>query len=627
MQFRTDINGLRALAVIAVVIYHFNSSWMPGGFAGVDVFFVISGYLMTSIIFKGLNENSFSILKFYVARANRIIPALALLCITLLIFGYLFLAPYEYKSLGKHVGASMGFVSNIVYWLESGYFDTTSNQKWLLHTWSLSVEWQFYIIYPVILVAMAKTLALQTVKRLIVICTGLGFLYCMIATIQTPDSAYYMLSTRAWEMMMGALASIYPLRLAENKKKMLESFGLILILSSYLFITTETPWPGYLALLPVVGTYLIITANNQNSFVTGNIIFQKIGVWSYSIYLWHWPIVVAIYYFSLSEIYIYIGMLLSIGFGYLSYKHVEKLKLPNTIPNWLSLLKFKPVYLVLLLGTLGAITFVQKGYIKHSPFEYQRLIAEAKPNPFRNECHISNYIKPEDSCEYFGSNIEWAIFGDSHSTEIAYAIADKVKSADVGIKHFSFATCKPSYLAEPSTSRCAKWYNEVAAYILENKNIKNVVINHRFTNSLFGGDASNYPHVETHEVTPLVIELTERIDSLIFDLAAQKENVYVFYPIPELKRDIQNLLGLALITRVALNNVRGTTLEWYNQRNRYIISHFNSTNYPDNVHLIKSQDVFCDDYWCYAVRDGVPLYFDDDHPSISGAMALVKLID
>ena len=147
-SFRQDINGLRAIAVIAVVLFHFNASWMPGGFAGVDVFFVISGFLMTGIIFRGIEQENFSILKFYVARANRIIPALAVLCLVLLVFGWFYLTPLDYKALGKHAASSVAFLSNIIYWRESGYFDAASHEKWLLHTWSLSVEWQFYILYP-----------------------------------------------------------------------------------------------------------------------------------------------------------------------------------------------------------------------------------------------------------------------------------------------------------------------------------------------------------------------------------------------------------------------------------------------------------------------------------------------
>ena len=145
MKFRHDINGLRAIAVIAVVLFHFNTPLLSGGFAGVDVFFSISGFLMTSIIIRGINNNNFSILSFYKARAIRIVPALLVMSVTVLLLCYFILIPLKFEQLGRHVMGSLNFMSNITYWKESGYFDTSSQTKWLLHTWSLSVEWQFYL--------------------------------------------------------------------------------------------------------------------------------------------------------------------------------------------------------------------------------------------------------------------------------------------------------------------------------------------------------------------------------------------------------------------------------------------------------------------------------------------------
>ena len=219
MYFRKDINGLRAIAVIGVMLFHFNASWMPGGFAGVDVFFVISGFLMTGIIFRGIEQENFSILKFYVARANRIIPALAVLCSVLLLFGWFYLTPLDYKNLGKHVGSSMGFLSNFIYWRESGYFDAASQEKWLLHTWSLSVEWQFYIIYPLVLVALRNFMSLKAMKVAVLHGTVLGFIFCVIATFKWPDSAYYLLPARAWEMMIGGVAYLYPIAMQKMEEK------------------------------------------------------------------------------------------------------------------------------------------------------------------------------------------------------------------------------------------------------------------------------------------------------------------------------------------------------------------------------------------------------------------------
>ena len=361
MKFRKDINGLRAFAVIGVLLFHFNASWMPGGFAGVDVFFVISGFLMTGIIFRGIEQEKFSILNFYVARANRIIPALALLCLVLLVFGWFYLTPLEYKALGKHAASSVGFLSNFIYWREAGYFDAASHEKWLLHTWTLSVEWQFYIIYPLILVAMRKFLSIKTMKIMILVATVLAFIFCVYSTYKWPNASYFLLSARAWEMLIGGVAYLYPFTLQENRKKLLEKIGLVLVVGSYFLISAENAWPGYLALFPVVGSFLIIQAQRNDSIMTSNIVFQKIGTWSYSIYLWHWPLVVIIYTFAMPEYYIYLGMALSILLGFLSYKYVEKINFPRSFPTLLSYLKCKPIYIAGIVGVLGSLTFLKNG--------------------------------------------------------------------------------------------------------------------------------------------------------------------------------------------------------------------------------------------------------------------------
>ena len=626
MQFRKDINGLRAIAVISVVLFHFNASWMPGGFAGVDVFFVISGFLMTGIIFRGIEQENFSILTFYVARANRIIPALAALCLVLLIFGWFYLTPLDYKALGKHISSSISFFSNITYWTESGYFDASSHEKWLLHTWSLSAEWQFYIIYPLVLVGMRKFMPVKAMKTTVLIGTVIGFIVCVIGTYKWPDASYYLLPTRAWEMMIGGIAYLYPFTLQKNRKKLLEWFGLALIVGSYFLISKDNPWPGYLAFFPVLGSFLVIQAQRNDSLITSNIVSQKIGAWSYSIYLWHWPLVVAIYYFSLSVMFTYLGILLSVLFGYLSNRYIEKIKYRNDFGNLFAYLKCKPMYMSLFIFAAASVTFIQNGFLKLAPSEYQYLIKGAQPSPYRNKCHIAQYQIPAESCEYFGSNVTWATFGDSHSTEIAYALAEKLRMKDIGLKHFSFSGCTPSYLEDDEFSKCSKWYNETVKYILNDNKIKNVVYNHRFTSMVLGGGAESYPKVNATNITSDVIRITKKIDDIIIELAASKDNVYVFYPIPELQRNIKQLIRFSYLENSSLANIYGTDLSWYRERNKYFIHHFDNAKYPDNVKLLRPQDVFCDEKKCFAVRDGIPLYFDGDHPSNLGAAELVKLI-
>lgn len=626
LQFRKDINGIRALAVVAVVLFHFSPSLVPGGFAGVDVFFVISGFLMTGIIFRGLEQKNFSIIEFYFARANRIIPALAALCLVLLVFGWFYLPPIDYKSLGKDAAGSILFLSNIFYLKESGYFDATSLEKWLLHTWSLSAEWQFYIIYPVVLVIMRKLVSLKIIKSVIVLGTLVGFIFCIFATYKWPNASYYLLPTRTWEMMFGGVAYLFPFTLSDKRKRLLEWMGLALIFCSYFLITKNDPWPGYLAIFPVLGSFLVIQAHRNNSFITSNVLFQRLGSWSYSIYLWHWPLVVSIYYFSLGSIYTFIGMALSVLLGWLSYKYIERIKFQTKFDSAKDYLKCKPLYLVVIVCILGITIVKENGFIKLAPAEYQTTIEKATISPYRHKCHIGEYQPPEDSCEYFGENISWAILGDSHSVEIAYALAERLKTDNVGLKHFTFSDCNSSYGQIENFSKCTKWYNESVNYILENKKIRNVVLNHRFTEQFFGGDATKYPTPSVSELTEDIRSATKQLDKLIHKLASTKDNVYIFHPIPELPRNIHQLIALTFRNENSLRNVFGTDLNWYEERNIYVIDHFDTFDYPENVYFLKPKEIFCDETICYAVKNGIPLYFDADHPSMLGATKLVELM-
>lgn len=216
-EIRKDIQGLRALAVISVVLYHFNSDFMPSGFAGVDVFFVISGFLMTKIILSGMDKKNFSFSRFYQNRAKRILPALTIVIIALLIFGYLFMEPLTYKKIGEHSFTSLLFYSNHVYLGESGYFDSSSKEKFLLHTWSLSVEWQFYIIYPVILYVVNKVAGLKAVKISIVIMFIFSLSLSVLCVPSHIEFGYFMIPTRAWEMLVGGMGYAFQVNLSNKK--------------------------------------------------------------------------------------------------------------------------------------------------------------------------------------------------------------------------------------------------------------------------------------------------------------------------------------------------------------------------------------------------------------------------
>lgn len=627
MKFRSDINGLRALAVIAVVIFHFNPSYLPGGFAGVDVFFVISGYLMTSIIFQGITNKKFSIAKFYIARANRIIPALAALCFFLLIFGFVFLPHLDFVLLAKHAISSLTFISNFVFWSESGYFDAASHQKFLLHTWSLSVEWQFYLLYPILIVVLSKFCNLKTTKAFIFISTIIGFVVSALLSYKWPNAAYYLLPTRAWEMMLGGLAFLYPTSISSLRaKKLIALTGVLLILISYWLVDENIHWPGYLAAIPTVGTFLVLQARLERNSFFDNFMMNRIGKWSYSIYLWHWPIAVSIYYFSLSNTLMILGMFLTILLGFLSYEFIEKLNYKKRFENAVQIICHPPFASTLLVSLFSLIVIFNKGFYEYSSVEYKNAFETAKPSPMRESCHIGEYLKPELACEYFQKNITWAVFGDSHSTELAFALANKLKTQNKGIKHFSFSDCRPSYLQHDGFSKCAAWYQDVSKYILDTNNISHVVINHRYTTGLFGIEP-NYPNISPVVKTPEVKDILEKTDRLIIEFAKRKDTVYLFYPIPEIRKPVAQLISEAERKGNSLNTIVGSELDWYKARNREMIEHFNNAKYPNNVILLRPEHALCDDAQCYAVKDGKALYFDDNHLSVEGAKELVSLIN
>lgn len=368
MQFRKDINGLRAIAVIAVVIFHFFPNTIPGGFAGVDVFFVISGFLMTGIIFRGIEADNFSLHRFYIARANRIIPTLAVLCGAMLIFGWFYLSPVDYYSLAYHSLASITFVSNIIYCFGGGYFGENAHNLWLLHTWSLAVEWQFYILYPLILVGLKQLFTLKHLKFLIIISAFISFLISVGFTQDYKDPAFFLLPTRAWEMLAGGIAYLFPLQLNKTKGKILEIFGVGLILLTYFLANEHLVWPGYYALIPVLGAYCIILAAQNNSLLTSNWLFQKLGSWSYSIYLWHWPIAVFIYYNSLPMVYSIGGVIASVGLGFLSYTFIERLQFKNNYKSFTSYLTCYPVIAMGVICAVSSYVYLNNGlYTRYAP--------------------------------------------------------------------------------------------------------------------------------------------------------------------------------------------------------------------------------------------------------------------
>ncbi|MEX0333076.1 acyltransferase family protein [Vibrio tubiashii] len=418
MEYRKDINALRALAVIAVVMYHFDSSLLAGGFIGVDIFFVISGYLMTRIIFSKLESERFCLISFYLNRARRIIPPLTFLCFSLLLFGFLFVSPLNLEPLGKHVLSSLIFISNITYLQDGGYFDTNNHLNWLLHTWSLSVEWQFYILYPILIFFVRKLLSEKYVKITLVMIFIISYILSLMLTYLNPNFSYYNLITRTWEMLAGGLAYLYPFKI--RKKGTFNFFGLSLIIFSCFFVSSEDLWPGYLASIPVFGTYLLIISERKNSVIADNAIVSLIGKWSYSIYLWHWPLVILGSFYDFDN-WTIIGISVSVILGGVSYNLIEKPPFNYKSKHLFTFYIFVIIFSSLTILTNGFEDRVEKTY-RLTGSDYHQEHFGGTGYPTNTIIHINSGQDDYDI----------AIVGDSYAQQYASSI-DKSNVKTIGL--------------------------------------------------------------------------------------------------------------------------------------------------------------------------------------------------
>lgn len=630
MLFKHDINGLRAYAVLAVVIFHFNNDWLPGGFIGVDVFFVISGYLMTGIIFRNIDLGRFALSNFYLARANRIIPALSVVCVSTLIAGLAFLAPEELKTLGKHVAYSASFLSNIAYQNEAGYFDVASHDKWLLHTWSLSVEWQFYIIYPLIILLFRKLFGDQGAKASVLITAVISLILCVYLSYSPEYDAFYDLSSRAWEMMVGGAAVLFPLRLKQSLSKVTESFGLLIILISVFLLNENDTWPGLYTLAPVTGAWLVITANQQKSFITNNLVIQNLGSWSYSIYLWHWPLFVIWKTMGMtSTAWLLTGIALSILFGYLSYILIEQKIRFNKQASGIKLATHPTVIIMVLTTALGLFIESSNGFPNRFSTSIRDTFLAVQPSPLREQCHskIKHPIAPENACTYLGDNITWAVLGDSHAIELSYALAEILKEKNVGVRHYSFSGCAPSYKQDKGFNKCTDWLNLAVEDLNKREDIDSVLINFRYIRAFYGAGGSSDNNAKSQITEAQRMKMFWSLKEMIRDIASTKQHVYVMLPIPDLTKRMPNILSNNYkIGQMKFSDIEGQSRAYFMNRSQPLFNFFAETPFANNVTLIDPTEIFCDEKTCYALRNEVPLYFDDDHPSIAAAKLMLEPI-
>jgi len=478
-KYRSDIDGLRAIAVLLVVGFHAFPEWVKGGFIGVDIFFVISGFLISNIIITNLRDGTFSISDFYGRRVRRIFPALLVVLFFCFVLGWFVLVPQEYAYLGEHIAAGAGFVSNLVLWRESGYFDLSAELKPLLHLWSLGIEEQFYIVWPILLWLAISTRLNMTIVLLTT--AAVSFILNMLQISSEPIATFYLPWTRFWELICGALLANWML-CQKQKNEYPNSFvirnicsilGLSLIALGCVLITKDSVFPGWLAVVPVMGASLLIYSNTHaylNSLVLSNRALVWIGLISFPLYLWHWPLLAfaRILENETPGRYTRIAaVILSIFLAWLTYIAIEK---PIRFGSGHT---YKTVVLCILMGLIGGagyLVYANAGIKNRYPESYQLYVEKIDfrwPDYVRfDQCHIQshNMIQHSEICRETKHPLI-AIWGDSHASSLYPGFKKLQDTQDVGVEQLTTAGCPP--ILELQDLRYKKNCNEINQSVLK----------------------------------------------------------------------------------------------------------------------------------------------------------------
>ena len=639
-DFRRDINGLRAWAVMSVVLYHLGFPGLQGGFVGVDAFFVISGFLMTGLLLKGLDAGHVRVGAFLLARARRILPALLLLCLTLLVLGAGVLLPLDYKQLASHSLATLAFLSNHKYWGEAGYFDASSHEKWLLHSWSLSVEWQFYLLLPCLFFAAWKLgLGRRALWRVLGGLLAASLALSVWLSHRDPSAAYYGLHSRAWELLLGGLLHALPASaaLGPRGRRLLEAAGFGLLVGSMLLINGRLPWPGLPALLPTLGTAGVLLAGRQDSWLTAPALMQYLGSRSYSIYLWHWPACVLLNYLGLGhqpgpQLAAFAGMLLM---SELSWRFAEQ-----SAGRWLSARAPGPAWRGLALGTaapvaLAAGLWLAQGWPGRFDAEAEAIAAtDALPPPAVRACHVHEGPR-SPLCRHGDGPPAVVLVGDSHASALVPAVQAALPPGR-SVMQMSYSACpyvQDARFQTPRTSAaydCAGYNRWVRETLRALPPEVGVILVSRYALRAFGANEfsqeEQVPGIELPALGPADPDRLGHFAAQIVkdscELAAERP-VWMVRPIPEIGQHVPRLMS----RRMALGQDAELGLPWssYLARNGWVWRAQDEARQRCGVRLIDPTAPLCDGQRCITSAQGRPLYADDNHLSEDGVARLVPM--
>jgi len=631
-EYRSDIDGLRAIAVLGVLFYHYGAHWISGGFTGVDVFFVISGFLITGILRREMEAGSFSLLGFYDRRVRRITPALFAVLIVTLAAGWFLLLPGDYHDMARSAAYSATGLGNLYFFWNTGYFDQTADLQPLLHMWSLGVEEQFYVVWPLLLFLLMKLLpSRRALLGVLVIGLGAAFAFSVWEVGVDPKAAFYLPHPRAWELAAGAILVFLPAIGNRLLGEVMGIAGIALIAWSYFVVTNADPFPGLNALYACLGAALVIWPKPK-TIVAGALSLPPmvwVGLISYSLYLWHWPVLVLFRHYANGEVPDVTAAvslaILSIVLAYLSWRFVER---PFRRPLGAPLLTVAT-------GVAGAAGIVAlsfavvltNGFPSRLPPDQagmagldvmwkwdcpRGLTLTAKGEAFAQACNFGVpwqtaktkvLLWGESHAEHMVPIIEAAIAGKDISVALAYKCA-----APVGDPYKFIVTTIPTYSRD-----CGVFRNNVLTFLNENKDVSYVV--------LAGFWSSAIGHIFTDEVPSGNNEsgvklLRQSLSEIIAGASAPNRKIVLVGDVP-----------LFLGTRPALCNTQDTTpiirrpcagqsagesLEVFTAEQGLIVDAFHSLR-SDSTVVLDVGPAMCASGECMTYLNGEFLYRDVHH--------------
>lgn len=652
MEYRRDIDGLRAIAVLPVMLFHAHAPLFSGGFVGVDIFFVISGYLITTIIASELEAGSFSSRRFYERRARRILPALLLVVAAVLIGSAIVLDPIQLQLLGERALAVMFFVSNMHLAMNDAYFGDAAETNAFLHTWSLAIEEQYYILFPILMLLIWRTRK-QWALPVVLLISIASILLAEKMSQSNPSVSFYLLPTRAWELGAGAMIALAEIRFGKARRdtslaRILPALGLVMIGVSIAMFDNETVHPGFLTLLPVGGAVFVIGFGGAQDIGTKLLSLRwlvGVGLISYSLYLWHQPLIALISYLRDGRMdweYYTAALVVCFVIAPLTWKYVEApFRSRATMPDRKALRIGGAATIGILIFATACV--VTRGFAFRKPEEVWTVLAYQRQNPaihHKVDGVMCMNREPSEACRIGspGGKPGFALVGDSHAAVLASAFGEQFAKLGRNGLEFTRTLCpyvpgftRQDYLKE----RCTSFVDEVRSRILW-PSIDVVFLAGRYTLQLQGDgfdngeggveqvDDAGYVAVRKgHEgdgPADAMTALQSGYSHAVEELIAAGKSVVLIYPIPE--------AGWHVPRELAKRRSNGdlspltTSYERYRERNEGVFAAFDSI--PDSPHLVRvyPDRVLCNTRTpgrCETHNGDVLYYVDDDHLSRDGA--------